>query len=385
MSCRKMKILIITQGFFPAKNYGGPPVSIKNMCNLISNNAEFCIITSNHELNDKNNLSGIKKGWNTNKIYKVKYLSDKEFNLPSLSRIVDEVNPDMIYLNSLFAQYTLKFLIIAKLKRIKTLLAIRGEICEGAFKKKYKKIPYIMLLKISRLLKNVYFQSTSIEEYNAVLNYLTTDESKVFNLTNIPAINKEKANFQVTKNTGSLNIIYVSRIVPKKNLLTALEILNDIKYKIKFDIYGPIEDSTYWAECEAVKNRLPSNIEIYYKGIINHEDIPKIFTKYDVFLFPTLSENYGHIIIESLASKCPIILSKDTTPWNDINDFCGYVVALDDLDEFRNKINYFCDLNSDDIKKIKDNCVLYIERKFDFKKIKSDYLKMFYKILKDDE
>ena len=47
------------------------------------------------------------------------------------------------------------------------------------------------------------------------------------------------------------------------------------------------------------------------------------FSKYDVFLFPTKGENYGHVIFEALAGGCIPIIS-DQTPWNDIEQAgCG--------------------------------------------------------------
>ena len=33
---------------------------------------------------------------------------------------------------------------------------------------------------------------------------------------------------------------------------------------------------------------------------------------YHFFVFPTLTENYGHVIAESLICNCPVILSKGT-------------------------------------------------------------------------
>ena len=55
------KILVPAFGFFPAQNYGGPPVSLLNICNLINDNFEFFIVTSNHDLKDDKNSQGLRK------------------------------------------------------------------------------------------------------------------------------------------------------------------------------------------------------------------------------------------------------------------------------------------------------------------------------------
>lgn len=38
------------------------------------------------------------------------------------------------------------------------------------------------------------------------------------------------------------------------------------------------------------------------------------FAQYDAFLFPTLGENLGHVIAESLSAGCPVVCSR-STPW----------------------------------------------------------------------
>lgn len=38
--------------------------------------------------------------------------------------------------------------------------------------------------------------------------------------------------------------------------------------------------------------------------------------------------------MESLANGIPVVLSKDTTPWNIINKKAGYVCSLSNVDEF---------------------------------------------------
>ena len=33
------------------------------------------------------------------------------------------------------------------------------------------------------------------------------------------------------------------------------------------------------------------------------------------FLFPTLAENFGYVVLEAFMSGCFILISKNTTPW----------------------------------------------------------------------
>jgi glycosyltransferase involved in cell wall biosynthesis len=45
--------------------------------------------------------------------------------------------------------------------------------------------------------------------------------------------------------------------------------------------------------------------------------VREVFSRYDAFVLPTLGENVGHVIAESLSASCPVICS-DETPWTDL-------------------------------------------------------------------
>nr|MCR5673962.1 hypothetical protein [Lachnospiraceae bacterium] len=85
------------------------------------------------------------------------------------------------------------------------------------------------------------------------------------------------------------------------------------------------------------------------------------FADHDAFLFPTLGENYGHVIAESLAAGCIPVIS-DTTPWIDLEEKgCGYVLALSDTDGFTGAIVSLSAMTEAEISMIRSRCYTYIE------------------------
>ena len=102
-----------------------------------------------------------------------------------------------------------------------------------------------------------------------------------------------------------------------KNLIGAIEMLKQVEATVNFDVYGPAEDEAYWAECRAAAEALPSNIKFQYRGSLSPMDVPKTLAQYDLFLLPTLGENFGHVIAEALSAGLPVLIS-DTTPWRDL-------------------------------------------------------------------
>ena len=77
--------------------------------------------------------------------------------------------------------------------------------------------------------------------------------------------------------------------------------------------------SGYWSECDAILATLPSTVTATYRGEVEPRDVRRVFAQYHLFLFPTLSENFGHVILEALAAGCPVLLS-DTTPWRGLSE-----------------------------------------------------------------
>lgn len=333
-----MKILIFMAGFFPGKKYGGPPVSVDNFCSLMSDD-DCYIVTSNHDLFEKEKYTDINEGWNDRGNCKVLYLSEEEFVKARFEDVIKVLRPDMLYLQGLYQGCVLPCLQLAKKFGIKVMLAPRGELCANAFEfGKWKKIPYIYALRAMGLVKNIHFQSTSEEETEAIKKWLKADAEQIHFLSNIPSIPRKEYPRR-EKMVGEGRFVFLSRIHYKKNLLSAIKYFHDVKGKVIFDIYGPIEDEDYWKQCQEEIKKLPDNVKVEYKGLVSHDQVHEVFSQYDAFLFPTLSENYGHVIAESLVVGTPVIIS-DQTPWNDVVNFrAGWVIALSDEIEFKVAIN----------------------------------------------
>ncbi|NSV82945.1 glycosyltransferase, partial [Enterococcus faecalis] len=253
---------------------------------------------------------------------------------------------------------------------IPLLIAPRGQLLDGArSNKSMKKNVYINVFKLGNIFhKNIYFQSTSNEEDNVLKNLFPSNDTILF--TNIPS--PSKVNNKKNKHEKKLNLVFLSRIVPKKNLDYAIEILNTLEENVYLDIFGPIEDKNYWEICQKKIAALPANIEVNYKGNISHEDVDGVFRKYDAFLFPTKSENYGHVISESLSNGCPVILS-DKTPWNDIEDGQeGYICSLENIEGFRKAIKALYNMSNEEYQVMQNNIKAFMKSRIDFSILRDD-------------
>ena len=179
------------------------------------------------------------------------------------------------------------------------------------------------------------------------------------------------------KEEKDLKIVFVSRIHPIKNLLGAIRAVNALSAQIRFDIFGPIERKAYWEECEAEILNAPSNVVIEYKGALLPEKAKTIFQDYHCFLFPTYSENHGHVIAESLLCSCPVVISKGTTPWDDVDGMAGYVAELNDLSAFTERLSRIAEMDQEQYNNLIQSLSRYVDRKLRQDEVKQGYLAMF--------
>ena len=215
--------------------------------------------------------------------------------------------------------------------------------------------------------------TSSIEERDIKRKFA---KANVFTVSNLPArfVPKKPC---MSKKQGELRLVFVSRIFPKKNIKYALEVLSKItKGNVVFDIYGPMEDKGYWAECEDLMKKMPDNVKVKYCGEAEHKDIPHVFEQYHAFFFPTLGENYGHVIVEAMMNNCLCILSKGVTPWDDYIDALGIGAPLAEQREFKEIVERLLDADQqciDEMLKFNNN---YIAEKTDPGKDLIGYRKM---------
>jgi glycosyltransferase involved in cell wall biosynthesis len=110
---------------------------------------------------------------------------------------------------------------------------------------------------------------------------------------------------------------------------------------VQLDIYGTKEDPVYWNECCALMEALPANASASYCGELAPPEVLDTLARYDLFLFPTLGENFGHVILEALLAGCPILIS-DQSPWRRLEGrFAGLDLPLDRTQEFSKTIDRF--------------------------------------------
>lgn len=354
----KKRILIVMGRYLPGFKTGGPVRSTKNIIDALGNEYDFRVLCQDRDLGDKEQYPNIKLyDWNQVGDALVYYIPEKKFTAKTLTKLSKEV--DMIYMWGCFNRYTVKILWLKRLNLIKipVVIAGMGLFSPKAFKIKYwKKKTVTEIMNVLGLFKNVYWSASTELERDDIEKQVWTNDEHIFIAKNLPR-KIDETPIKKEKKEKELKIVWISRVSPKKNLLKAIEILKNVKYNVSFTIYGPIFDQKYWEKCEEELKKLPENIKWEYAGEVDSENVVPTLKKYHLFLFPTLGENYGHVIQEALSAGCVCILS-DQTPWLNLEENnVGYALKLDENDKFVKDIEKYCLMNEEEFQECV-NCAL---------------------------
>jgi glycosyltransferase involved in cell wall biosynthesis len=382
---KKKKVLIFISNYLPGYKIGGPLNSIRSIIENLKKYYDFSIVTSDRDLGDLYPYKNISTNkWSKFEGANIIYWKTNCRYYINVIKLLREKKFDSIYVNSFFDFKFSIFLVLIIFFRIvkinQIIVAPRGELFTNALAFGYrKKILFLKIAKLFNFYNKIVWHSTAQIENETIINFFNTSNirlSRVLSNTKNDILNIDDIEFK-TKKENFLKVIFLSRISKEKNLPYALNLLKKITIPLEFHIYGPVEDAIIWKECMIIMEQMPKNVIVIYKGSIEHKYVKSYFSKYDIFLFPTRLENFGHVISESLSVGTPVLISNNT-PWlnllqkklgwdfdlNRDNDFIKVLNSyLDKTDKYKSKLRkevtqaYANSLNKKSI--IKENIDLF--------------------------
>lgn len=359
-----MKILAFSGYYLPGYKGGGPIKTIKNLFDSVSDRLNFKLITSDRDLGDSSPYTSVQvAAWNKVGQINVFYAQPGKAGLRQIRTVLKESEFDIVYLNSFFSfRFSIYPLFHSLRLNKKIILGPRGEFSEGALGlKRIKKAAYIFMFKLFGLHKKIVFQASSEFETADIRRTLGSNVD-IQIAEDIGA--QEFAEQLHERETERLKVVFVSRISPMKNLLGALQMLKQVKQPVDYHIYGPVEDSIYWAACEEAIKALPENITVKHMGELHPSEVVAMLSKYDLFFLPTLGENYGHVIAEALCAGLPILIA-DTTPWRNLEaQGIGWDLPLENSEEFALVIDEVAEMSPEKHLQMKEKVLLWAKDKF---------------------
>ena len=320
------RITVFTRGYPPAHLMGGPPRSLFALVEALAADFRFAVITSAFDGPAAGPMRSVKPGqWSTFGHTMVWYERRYRISAWRTATLLKETKPQLVYLNSFFDyRFTMLPLFISRIISRKTplILAPRGELSAGALALKWrKKRVFITAFRMLGLHKAVTWHASTDQEKADIERVfgVGTRGHVAINLRTDVSVNGEEKDHVQRPGTDphSRSLVFFSRIAPVKNVATAIKAMALAKGGARLYIAGPIEDVRYWAECLKLIDNIGDPEMIKYVGTIPADRVISFLSRFDLFVFPTLGESFGHVVFESLAAGTPVIIGNNT-PWHQI-------------------------------------------------------------------
>ncbi len=126
------------------------------------------------------------------------------------------------------------------------------------------------------------------------------------------------------------NILFASRLVWEKNLQALIDLYNLCQEKgdpFNFVVSG---DGVARKELE---QKMPN---AHFVGMLGHSDLSVLYASSDIFFFPSVTETYGNVVVEAMASGIPCIVANGGGPKSIIeHGVNGFINEPNDIEGYR--------------------------------------------------
>lgn len=129
---------------------------------------------------------------------------------------------------------------------------------------------------------------------------------------------------------GSLRCLFVGRLLAWKGAhfaLRALRLLLDRGVNASLTLVGSGELE---AHLRAQAQALQLDSVIAWRHSLKRDEVLQLYREHDVFLFPSLHDSGGTVVLESLSRGCPVVCVDLGGPPHFVDETCGRVVRAAD-------------------------------------------------------
>ncbi|SOD90191.1 glycosyltransferase [Spirosoma fluviale] len=336
-----MKIVMSADWFYPAQVGGSASTIYWQAKALTAQGHQVSIVATSQNIPNSIPLNR----WLSMDCGRVIYTKNPHFYLPVrhiLSGLKAIRKADVVHVNSLFYPASFIWVIACRLRGKPVVWSPHGELSPAALKFR----PYLkrlLLLLFRGVSAGVLFHATSVDEMRQIQRRLG-------------------AHVQVTKLRTMMDpplpvvrvarpyLLFMGRLHPIKGVEQLLKALagSDVFLKSHYSlqIAGPDTDKTYTRKLKEQVMRLGLSEKVFFIGNVQGEGKEQIYANAHLLILPSHAENFGNVVIESLAQGTPVIASTNT-PWQVLETKQTGRWVPNDAESLRKAIDIFLTMKPD--------------------------------------
>jgi glycosyltransferase involved in cell wall biosynthesis len=172
------------------------------------------------------------------------------------------------------------------------------------------------------------------------------------------------------KNNKKINVLFCGNLTRRKGAHLLPKICEKLSPNITISYTSGLR----------TKDQFFQHSQLKCLGKINYVDMPMIYQQSDILLFPTIREGFGLAAAEAMACGLPIVATNCSSLPELVDDKGGFLCALENIDEFAEKINLLAE-NSLLRQQMGEYNRAKAEQKFTLSKMLISYQNLFTEIL----
>ncbi len=215
--------------------------------------------------------------------------------------------PLVIHIHAWWNLVSILSCFIAQLYKVPVVLSPRGTLSNYSFQTNHSFVKkWIHLLLGKKLLSNCNFHCTSEAEKNEILQFTRSKKIQVIpNFITLPS----QVKFDTNLKTPILKLLFLSRVEVKKGLEILLQALVGIDFPYHLTIAGTGElDYIRSLQNLVAKNSMEPCVT--WIGFQDQKNKFQVLQAHDLLILPSYNENFGNVVIESLAVGTPVLISN---------------------------------------------------------------------------
>lgn len=344
----KPQVLAFIDWYKPYYKAGGPVRSMVNLVEHLGDRVQFHIVTGDRDYTATSNEAQVPTDrWTTADTgERVYHATPAGMSLARWKALIRERAWDVVYINGLYSTWsTIMPLWILRNSPVRRIVAVRGMLAAGPMRQgALKKRAFLAAMKLLGCFKGVEFQATNSEEAADIRRWIGAG-AVVHEVQNLARKAANESPRTLPKRTGELRLVSLARIAAEKNTLFAIERLQQVRGRVRFDLYGTIYDRSYHEQCLQAMAHLPPEVVLQWHGQLPNEQAPAAIAAAHFLYMPSVGENFGHTMLEALTAGRPMIIS-DRTPWKGLaTAHAGWDLPLEDPGRFTTVLQAAVDMD----------------------------------------
>ncbi|AMQ01241.1 Glycosyl transferase group 1 [Pedobacter cryoconitis] len=312
-----MKILQINASYKPAYIYGGPTMSVSKLSEeLVKAGCTVEVFTTTaNGLTELQVTTVLPQDIDGVKVRYFKRLTKdhSHFSPGLLAFLWKEVQSfDVVHVHAWWNLVSIFACFIAILRRVPIVLSPRGTLSNYSFKNRHIALKKVFHALIGRPLLSYCFLHTTSEREQAAMATLLKPKGiyTLYNFVKMPKI----AHFPTTtplnpQENGIFRLLFFSRIEQKKGLELLFAALADTTLPFRLTIAGS-GDEKYIAVLKKLINDYKIDHRVDWVGF-KDDDKFELMAAHHLLILPSYDENFGNVVIESLAVGTAVLISRE--------------------------------------------------------------------------